>query len=116
MAGIVRKIEVNGEVYTVKKPVGRIGAIHFSLITKCTPKEYRNVKSLDEIDEDKIAEKVDYDTLMAVFTEWSEKVLPHLLMDGPYKYEEMPGEDQFALFVASLEGMNIGKDFFRIVG
>ena len=26
-----------------------------------------------------------------------------------YKYEEMPGKDQFALFVASLEGMNIGK-------
>ena len=27
MVGIVRKVEVNGEVYTVKKPVGRIGAI-----------------------------------------------------------------------------------------
>ena len=28
------------------------------------------MKSLDEIDENKIAESVDYDTLMAVFTEW----------------------------------------------
>ncbi len=105
---VYRKVEVNGQVYTIRKPVGRIGALHFSLITKCAPKNVR-------MDEEVEVESVDFDQISDVFVVWAEKVLPHLIVDGPYTMEEMPGEDQFALFASCLDGMNIGKDFFRVI-
>jgi len=112
---IQKKVEINGQVYTIRKPTGRVGALHFSLIAKCAPKDAMKAKNLEDFTKEQLAESVDYDKIIDTFAVWSEKVLPHLIVDGPFKYEDMPGEDQFGLFIASLEEMNIGKEFFRVI-
>ncbi len=109
---IQKKVEVNGQVYTVRKPVGRIGTIHFGLIMKCVPKDALKSKTLDDFDAQDV---MDLDKITDVFVEWSEKVLPHLIVDGPYKYEEMPGEDQFAIFMSMVDAVKVSKEFFRVI-
>lgn len=111
---IYKKVEINGNVYTLRKPVGRVGAIHFGLITKCVSQDVVRGKTLDQI-ETNLEEEVDYERIMEVFVEWSEKVLPHLIVEGPYKYEDMPGEDQFAVFMAMVQTIKVSKDFFRVI-
>ncbi len=110
MAEMQKQIEVAGGIYTIRKPIGRIGAKHFAIITKMAP-------SRNYIDEDDPAmSPADMDRLGIVFELWATEILPHILIDGPYKYDEMPGEDQFGLFMAVMDEMGgDGKPLFRIV-
>jgi hypothetical protein len=104
---IYKKIETGNGVYTVKTPLGRIGAIHFGIISKCVPG--------DMSDGDDTLSPAAQEKLYEGFLEWSQKVLPNIITEGPFKYDEMPGEDQYAIFIALFSTLNIKGDFFRIV-
>jgi len=109
MVEMYKKIEVPGGIYTVRKPIGRIGAKHFAIITRMAPS-----RAMDE--DGPMMSPADIDRMGSTFEIWATEVLPHLIVDGPYKYEEMPGEDQFGLFMAIMEEMGgEGKPLFRVV-
>jgi hypothetical protein len=100
----------NGEYY-VKRPVGRAGVVHFTLVTKCIPSQF------DEQGKAVIS-PADQERFSVAFAEWSEKVLPAIFIEGPngIKVEEMPGEDQYALFLAMFSTVNLShKDLFRFI-
>ena len=107
---LMYKIETNNGIYTVKRPVGRAGVQHFTLVTKSIP------TSRDE-DGNPIVSPADQDRFTSCFDEWTQKVLPQIYVDGPTKPAEMPGEDQYALFLAMFQTVNLGggSDLFRFV-
>lgn len=84
------KVKTPNGIYTIKKPTGRWGALHYAIMTKTAPS-----------DSEKLSE-ADIERMSKAFEEWSIKVLPHLIVDGPHTYDDMPGEDQFAIFNAVL--------------
>jgi hypothetical protein len=103
-------ITPNGK-YVVKRPTGRAGVIHFTLVTKAIP------TSTDENGK-VILSPADQERFTSAFDEWSQKVLPLIYIEGPdgIKVEEMPGEDQYALFLAMFSTVNLNhKDLFRFV-
>jgi len=114
---IQRKIQAPNGKYTIKTPRGRIGATHFAMMMKAIP-------TTTPADDDELS-SFDNQKMMEVFEVWSDKVLKNIYVDGDYKYNEMPGEDMFAIFVALVtdsaenmkgEGEKEGEgDFFRFI-
>jgi hypothetical protein len=102
-------IETPNGVYKVKRPVGRVGVIHFTLVTKSIP---------TRVDEDgnTVLTPDDQARFTAAFAEWTEKVLPAIYVEGPVPVTEMPGEDQYALFLAMFSTVNLNRqDLFRFI-
>lgn len=104
-------IETSNGTYVVRKPSGRIGAIHFSILQSCAPSG-----ATDE-NGDVILSQADHERITDGFVKWSTSVLRQILNEkkSDFKYEEMPGEDQYAIFMAMMEDVNIGDEFFRVV-
>jgi hypothetical protein len=99
----------NGE-YTVNRPTGRAGVIHFTLISKALP------TTINPETGDVEASPADQERFIQSFEEWSAKVLPEIFVDGPVaSVKEMPGEDQYALFLAMFSTVNLNGDLFRFV-
>jgi len=100
------KIETANGTYVVKNPVGRIGALHFSILQSCAPSGGKD--GLTPADAEKLAEG---------FNKWASRVLGSILVEdeSSFKYDEMPGEDQYAIFIALMSNTNISDDLFRIV-
>jgi len=101
------KIETANGIYELKKPMGKIGALHFRLLTKAMPKGSSG-------EEDGGVSPADQDRLQEVFEQWSDQVLPVIVCE-PMTYDDIPGEDQWILFLAMFQTMNISTDLFRIV-
>lgn len=104
MGVINYKIETASGIYTVRRPIGRIGAIHFSILSGHAPTS----------GEEKATAR-DLERLAEGFEIWANKVLPHIIIDGPFNFEEMPGEDQYAIYMALMSQVNVSEDFFRFV-
>jgi hypothetical protein len=97
-------------VYTVKRPVGRAGVVHFTLVSKAIP------TSVDPESGQVVVSPADQERFEKAFVEWTEKVLPAIYVDGPTTVQDMPGEDQYALFLAMFTTVNLGgSDLFRFV-
>jgi hypothetical protein len=104
------KVETANGVYTLKRPVGRIGITHFTLVTKSIP------TTIDEATGQVMISPADQDRFTAALNEWCQKVLPEIFVDGPVKPEQMPGEDQYAIFLAMFSTVNLNSsDLFRFV-
>jgi hypothetical protein len=105
-------IETINGIYTIKRPVGVVGAKHFSILTKCVP-------STRDEDGNVILSPADNERMSAAFEQWSTMVLPKIVIDGPFTGDMIPGEDQYALFLAMFNVMNFGvgpnRDPFRIL-
>ena len=103
----IYKIETANGVYTVKNPTGALGATHFAIIQSCAPST-GETKAISPADQEKFSEG---------FNKWTTKVLKNILIEGESvcKYDEMPGEDQYAIFIALMSSANISEDLFRIV-
>jgi len=102
-------IETASGIYKVKRPAGKIGAIHMELISKALP------TGVDE-DGKTIVSPADNIRFTESFKDWSDKVLPNIILEGSvFSYEDMPGDDQFAVFVAMFNTMNLNGDLFRFV-
>jgi len=102
------KIETANDVYELKKPTGKIGALHFRLLTKAMP------KSSPVDGDEQMVSPADQERLQEVFEQWTEQVLPEIICE-PHTYDDIPGEDQWILFLAMFQTMNISTDLFRIV-
>jgi hypothetical protein len=111
-------IEVDsGDKYTVRKPMGRIGSIHFGIITKYAPtnKNREPDAGLSPLEQERIS---------LAFDEWAQRVLPQILINMqpkdapepvPVTIDDMSGEDQYAVFLALTSLITVGEKFFRIV-
>ena len=98
------KIEVGDRVYEVKKPIGRLGAIHFALLTK--------VAGDVVVDENGNLAPTSMAKLSEIFLEWRDKVLKHIIKED---IEKMEGQDQFAIFLALVSSTNVSEELFRVV-
>jgi len=98
------KIEVGDKVYEVKKPIGRLGAIHFATIAKVAPDI--------QVNEDGSLKPSSMERIADAFLEWREKVLKHIVSEN---IEEMEGVDQFGIFIALISETEVSKDLFRII-
>jgi hypothetical protein len=114
MAGIYVDIKTKSGVFRVKKPLGRVGAIHFGIITK-----YIQGGDSTELSPSQRAGLGDG------FTEWSIKVFPQLftsftpegqsIADPEVRVDDVSGEDQFAIFSALMSLIEVSQDYFQIV-
>jgi hypothetical protein len=108
------KIETPRGMYEIARPVGRFGAIHFSLLSRCMPDQY------DQEGKPLYKGNVKKD-ISEVYEEWASKLLKHLIISGPpidgqpFTYERMPGEDQFAIFMLISQETDVTLSSFRIV-
>lgn len=107
-------IKTKSGVFRVRKPMGRIGAIHFGVITK-----YMSGSGGEE--EMSPAQRA---ALGEGFIEWSEKVLPKILISytpeggeviNDCKVDDITGEDQFAIFTAMMSIIEVSEDYFQII-
>lgn len=108
------KVETGTGIYNIRKPAGRIGAVHFGILSKMAPTS----PGEKDAEGNAIVSQADNERTQDAFIEWSVKVLPNIIIDGPHKYNDMPGSDQFALFAATMEGMEgdtLGGELFRII-
>lgn len=102
---------------TVRKPMGRIGAIHFGIITKYMPMNKHNdpEAGMSPLEQERIGQ---------AFEEWSQKVLPNILVtyqpkDTPEPItatiDDLDGADQYSIFLALTSMVSVNGDFFRII-
>lgn len=104
------KVKTPSGEYTVKRPVGRAGVTHFTLVSKSIP------TTIDPETGETVVSPADQERFEKAFLDWTEKVLPAIFVDGPTSLQEMPGEDQYALFLAMFTTVNLGgSDLFRFV-
>jgi len=107
------KIKTPSGVYEVKRPVGRIGARHMALVTKLISQS--GVTPGEEVDAAALSELTA--GMSNIFEEWSTGVLKHILVSGPHGYDDMPGEDQYAVFLALMSEFEVkDEEFFQVVG
>lgn len=117
------KIETANGIYEVKKPGGRLGAKSMMILSKMAMVEGIQKVPRAEDNEDPalivriVAENNRLTTakMAEVFEEWAPLVLPMVVITGPFTYDDMPGEDQLALFMALSQETKIGEEFFRIL-
>lgn len=113
---IYLNIETISGVYKIRKPMGRMGALHFGIITKFMPANKKaEGDPMSPAEQERIGQG---------FEEWSMKVLPNLLVSFTPKnapeptnitVEDMTGEDQYSMFLAVCSTMEASENFFRIV-
>jgi len=110
-------VETASGVFKIRKPMGRIGAIHFGIITKYMP-------ASKKVDGDPMS-PMEQERIGQGFEEWATKVLPNILVSFTPKgnpeplqnitIEDVSGEDQYSLFLAICSTMEVSESFFRII-
>lgn len=118
------KIQTATGIYEVKKPGGKIGARSMMMMSEIATAE--GIMKVPGPEEDpQLREKVlannNRVTMLKaeeVFVKWAPEVIPSILvsLDGkPVVYDDVPGEDQLAMFLALSGEMKMSEEFFRIV-
>lgn len=108
-----KEIETKNGIYKIKTPAGSIGTQHFAIISKSLPKNSETDK-----DGNTIMSPADEERLYKGFEEWVNKVLKRIIIekDSVHKFEEMPGEDQWIIFMAMISLIEVdGEELFRIL-
>jgi hypothetical protein len=116
------KIKTGNGIYEIRKPGGRLGAKNMVILSKLAGAVSPS-KPLDpEVEDPAViamakaqASAKQMDLFGIVFEEWAEKILPALVVSGPFTYDEMPGEDQLAVFLALTQETQVADDFFQVV-
>jgi len=96
------EIETAHGKYEVKRPVGRIGALHLSILMRM------DVPSGDPDSWSDEQRREYMQSASKIFEEWADKVLPHLVDN----YENIPGEDQFVIFLELAQKTQLPERFF----
>jgi len=110
-------IETPNGVIQVRKPMGRVGAIHLGIITKFMPaNKKKEGDPISPLEQERIGEG---------FEQWAQKVLPQILVSFTPKGEPAPiptvtvddldGADQYGIFLAICSTLDGSQDFFRIL-
>lgn len=112
------QIKTANAVYTVRKPAGKLGAKSMIILSKLTsagtmPKIVNAEGEDPKIFEmaKQVAAEKQMEVFSTVFEEWSEKILPGIVDN----YDDIPGEDQLAIFMAITQEMNVTEEFFQIL-
>lgn len=115
-------IETASGKYEIKQPGGKLGTESIIMMAQLvTVDGLKKVPNEGEEDPVLIAsivmdnEKVLSKKFIEVFNEWAPKMLPSVVVSGPFTYENMPGTDQLAIFVALSQEANNGVELFRVV-
>ena len=125
------KIKVKSGIYRVRIPTGRAGALHFGILTKYMDDGQQEITLADKaameagepIEKKRMSPEMKTNMAEA-FIEWSSKVLPQILVgftkegtteEVPLKVDDVSGQDQYAIFMAMLEQLDVGDEFFRII-
>lgn len=133
MGLLYKRIRTDSGIYKVRVPQGRIGAIHFAILTKSAPvSAFNQQDDLEDevtIDQEPVVNESpkrktkvdispgDIERMGDIFVEWTQKVLPHIYVEGPYPLAEMPGGDQYGIYCAMTE-VTLGKsegELFQIL-
>lgn len=101
------KVETANGLYTVKIPGGAVGATHFAITAK-------HAASMQHVEGEPMSPAM-IERQFEVLIPWSGSVLKHIVLDGPNKYDDIPGEDQYAIFLAVSDAMKVSGDVFRVV-
>jgi hypothetical protein len=120
------KIQTATGIYEVKKPGGKIGAKSMMMLSEiATAEGIMKVPKVEDGEDPAVIEKTiahnSRITMMKaeeVFVRWAPEVIPTILvsLDGkPITYDDVPGEDQLAIFLALSGEMKMSEEFFRIV-
>lgn len=110
-------IETPSGVIKVRKPMGRMGALHLGIITKYMPANKKaEGDPLSPMEQERIGQG---------FEEWAAKVLPGILVSFTPKgaasplpsvsIDDLSGEDQYGIFLAICSTMEKSDNFFRIL-
>jgi len=109
-------IETASGVFKIRKPMGRMGALHFGIITKYMPaNKKKEGDPMSPMEQERIGQG---------FEEWAQRVLPQILVSFTPKdaqplpsitIEDVSGEDQYALFLAVCSTMEVTETFFRVI-
>jgi len=91
----------NGE-YELWKPKGRVGAKHMALLLRFArvAEDAKNT-GMSLFDDDRVAE---------LYEEWCEKVLPHIILKSPFKYDDIPFDDMFKIFIEMIMANDLEED------
>lgn len=115
-------IETASGKYEIKQPGGILGTESIIMMAQlATVDGIKKVPKDGEEDPILIAsiiadnEKLLSAKLIEVFQQWAPKMLPAVVVSGPFTYENMPGQDQLAIFVALSQEANSGTELFRVV-
>lgn len=81
------KVETANDTFELSKPTGKLGALHFRLLTKAMP------KSVDPDTGE--TSPADQERMQEVFEQWLDDVLPKILVS--HDIEDLSGEDQWVL-------------------
>lgn len=113
MENLKMKLKTESGTYTINKPTGRIGAKNFAIMTSAAPTTQGEKDKAGNV----IVSEGDMERMSAAFEKWSAEVLPNIVKDGPFTYNDMPGSDQYAAFIASMEAMegDIGEELFQVI-
>jgi hypothetical protein len=107
------KIETKSGIYEVKEPAGKLGAKHIALLSSAVPKGIESGMDPENLPPE-VTESMTRQ-LSLIFEKWADEILPHIVISGPHPYEEMPGVDQYGIFLALISTIGEDQDFFRIV-
>lgn len=128
--GATFKVKVGSGIYEIEEPVGRLGAKHFALLSRAAPEEVNKVPEDDMVQSKLIKDdtdskptppkitREDKERMSEMFEQWSNVILPHIIVEGPYDYDAMPGKDQFALFnavIMHMEGDDDSPELFQLL-
>jgi hypothetical protein len=113
-------IKTANGIYEVRKPAGKLGARNMIILSKLANVQpiKVNVENEDPAFVEKVRQMNNAKQMEAfgnVFEEWSDKILPTIVVKGPFTYEEMPGEDQLAIFLALTQETQVTEEFFQIL-
>ena len=100
--------------YVIRRPTGAAGTKHFAIMARIAPthKDSDGTPMFSPADEDKLYE---------MYEVWSVQVLKHIIISGPdiagqpFKYELMPPEDQWSIYIAMTHLMDKGDALFRFI-
>ena len=116
------KIKTVNGIYEVAKPGGKMGARNMSIIAKLSAVEGVMRVPEGESEDPKLIKDIEAmnarlmtKAMFDVFEIWAAEILPFIVKDGPYKYAEMPGEDQMAIFMAMSSELKMADEFFQII-
>ena len=125
------KVATKSGIFRVRNPKGRMGVLHFAIVTKymeggeeLTLDDKAAMEAGKTLPKKKMSPQARA-MLAEALIEWTSKVLPNILVgftpegsteeNTTIKVDDLKGEDQAAIFYALLDGISISEDFFRVV-
>ena len=115
-------IETANGKYEIKKPGGKLGTKNMILLAQLATVEGLKTVPEEGVEDPALIELIKADNarlsmakMSEVFEQWAPQMLPAIVVSGPYTYDDMPGEDQLAIFLAVNQESVIGDELFRVV-